>query len=122
MPAPWSFRTPSSRRRSATSPTGSDDHARRKNQVPSSLSYFGVALIAVWLLQVMVAPFLPHALETIDAEVRRIVGEQFQRATALLTAHRGALERLSGDLLEAESLDGKAVLDALANSEHAVAS
>jgi cell division protease FtsH len=58
--------------------------------------------------------------ETIDAEVRRIVGEQFQRATSLLTAHRDALSRLSADLSKAESLDGNAVRDALATSGRAV--
>ena len=52
--------------------------------------------------------------ETIDAEVRRIVGEQFTRAETLLSAHRDALTRLSVDLLQAESLDGSAVRDALA--------
>jgi cell division protease FtsH len=59
--------------------------------------------------------------ETIDAEVRRIIGEQFERATALLTAHRDALSRLSDDLLKAESLDGSAVRDALEPAEHAAA-
>ncbi len=60
--------------------------------------------------------------ETIDAEVRRIVGEQFERAMALLSAHRDALSRLSADLLKAESLDGSAVVEALAHSEEAAAS
>jgi cell division protease FtsH len=60
--------------------------------------------------------------ETIDAEVRRIVGEQFERAATLLTAHRRTLERLSSDLLKAESLDGGAVLAALASSTNAAAS
>ena len=60
--------------------------------------------------------------ETVDDEVRRIVGEQFERATTLLSAHRSALEELSRDLLKAESLDGKAVLDAVARSAETVAS
>jgi ATP-dependent Zn protease len=51
--------------------------------------------------------------ETIDAEVRRIVGEQFTRAGALLAAHRDALSRLSSQLLQSESLDGSAVREAL---------
>ena len=54
--------------------------------------------------------------ETIDAEVRRLVGEQFARAEALLISHRDALSRLSTDLLKAESLDGSAVREALANA------
>ncbi|MGE5814468.1 MAG: ATP-dependent zinc metalloprotease FtsH [Acidobacteriota bacterium] len=60
--------------------------------------------------------------ETIDAEVRRIVGEQFERATALLETHPDALGQLSAALLRAESLDGGAVLEALASSEQAAAS
>jgi cell division protease FtsH len=60
--------------------------------------------------------------ETIDAEVRRIVEEQFERATALLTAHRDALMELSAELLKAESLDGEVVLKALANPADAVMS
>jgi cell division protease FtsH len=60
--------------------------------------------------------------ETIDAEVRRIVGEQFERATVLLAAHRGALSQLSAELLKAESLDGSAVRAALSSAGHAVAS
>ena len=57
--------------------------------------------------------------ETIDAEVRRIVGEQFTRAEALLTVHRDALTRLAADLLQSESLDGSAVREALARAGHA---
>ena len=57
--------------------------------------------------------------ETIDAEVRRIVGEQFTRAEALLTVHRDALTRLATDLLQSESLDGSAVREALARAGHA---
>jgi cell division protease FtsH len=52
--------------------------------------------------------------ETIDAEVRRIIGDQSARAEALLTGHRDALTRLATDLLQAESLDGSAVRAALA--------
>jgi cell division protease FtsH len=51
--------------------------------------------------------------ETIDAEVRRIIGDQSARAEALLTSHRDALTRLAADLLQAESLDGSAVRAAL---------
>ena len=38
--------------------------------------------------------------ETIDAEVRRIVGEQFERATTLVAAHRDALSQLSARAAE----------------------
>jgi cell division protease FtsH len=60
--------------------------------------------------------------ETIDAEVRRIVGEQFERATTLVAAHRDVLSQLSAELLKAESLDGSAVRAALSSAGHAVAS
>jgi cell division protease FtsH len=55
--------------------------------------------------------------ETIDAEVRRIVGEQFARAEALLSAHRDALATLASDLLQTESLDGTAVREALSRAD-----
>jgi cell division protease FtsH len=57
--------------------------------------------------------------ETIDAEVRRIVGEQFERAATLVAAHRDALSQLSAELLKAESLDGTAVREALSGAAHA---
>jgi cell division protease FtsH len=60
--------------------------------------------------------------ETIDEEVRRIVGEQFERATTLVAAQRDALSRLSAELLKAESLDGSAVRAALSSAGHSVAS
>jgi cell division protease FtsH len=54
--------------------------------------------------------------ETIDIEVRRLVGEQVERAVALLAAHRGTLSDLSSELLKAESLDGLAVREALSSA------
>jgi cell division protease FtsH len=51
--------------------------------------------------------------ETIDAEVRRIVGEQEARALDLLTAHRDVLAGLAERLLQAESLEGSEVRAAL---------
>jgi cell division protease FtsH len=56
--------------------------------------------------------------ETIDDEVRRIVGAQFERATSLLAARRDALSQLSAELLKAESLDGAAVREALLSAAH----
>jgi cell division protease FtsH len=49
----------------------------------------------------------------IDDEVRRIVGEQYARAEALVAAHSLVLRRLAARLLERESLDGSAVAEAL---------
>jgi cell division protease FtsH len=51
--------------------------------------------------------------ETIDAEVRRIISEQFARAEALLASHRDALLRLATQLLDSESLDGTIVAQIL---------
>ncbi|MGI5862497.1 MAG: ATP-dependent zinc metalloprotease FtsH [Myxococcales bacterium] len=42
----------------------------------------------------------------IDAEVKAIVMEQYERAKKLLTEHRDALDRISQALLEYETLDG----------------
>ena len=42
----------------------------------------------------------------IDAEIRRIVTEQYQRATDILKAHRKELEVVSEALLEHETIDG----------------
>jgi len=55
----------------------------------------------------------PQTKQTIDAEVQRIVGEQYERAQTLLTEHRAALESLTKQLLQRESLDGSAVKQAL---------
>ncbi len=44
--------------------------------------------------------------QQIDAEVRRIVTEQYQRARQILTDNVGKLQRLSAALLEYETLDG----------------
>ena len=60
--------------------------------------------------------------ELIDAEVRRIISEQYERATALLAAHRDALARLSRELLNTESLDGSAVHNVLPRMAHEQAS
>jgi len=57
--------------------------------------------------------------ETIDAEVRRIVGEQFVRAQGLLTSHRDVLDTLATRLLQSESIDGSEVREALARAEMA---
>jgi cell division protease FtsH len=51
--------------------------------------------------------------ETIDAEVRRIVDEQAARALELLTGHRDVLAGLADRLLQAESLDGNEIREAL---------
>src|SRR3954471_5941913 len=42
----------------------------------------------------------------IDAEIRRIVTQQYERATKILTEHRTELETVSEALLEFETIDG----------------
>ena len=44
--------------------------------------------------------------QRIDAEIRRIVMHQYERATEILTQHRGELERVSEALLDYETIDG----------------
>jgi cell division protease FtsH len=61
----------------------------------------------------------PETLQIIDEEVQRIIDDQYQRAQALLNEHRAALERLTRQLLETETVDGSAVEQALVESEKA---
>ncbi|MCX3058460.1 ATP-dependent zinc metalloprotease FtsH [Streptomyces beihaiensis] len=67
-------------------------------------------------------PFAEATQAAIDAEVARLVREAEERATSLLTGHGEELERLSGLLLEHETLDGAVVYDLVgrkAPDEHA---
>jgi cell division protease FtsH len=61
----------------------------------------------------------PETLKIIDEEVKRIIEEQYQRAQQMLNEHRVALERLTRQLLETETVDGAAVEQALVESEKA---
>lgn len=56
----------------------------------------------------------PATRQTIDGEVQRIVTEQYTKAYDCLQAHRAALESLTAQLLEQETVDGDAVNQALA--------
>jgi cell division protease FtsH len=58
----------------------------------------------------------PDTLKTIDDEVQRITSEQYERAQQLLQEHRAALERVTRQLLETETVDGAAVKQALAET------
>jgi cell division protease FtsH len=51
-------------------------------------------------------PYAEATQRVIDEEVAKLLGEAHQRATAMLTQHRDALERLVELLLERETLDG----------------
>ena len=55
----------------------------------------------------------PATRQTIDGEVQRIVTEQYTQAYDCLQAHRIALESLTAQLLEQETVDGQAVNQAL---------
>jgi len=47
--------------------------------------------------------------ELVDTEVKRILGDAFERAKTVLTDHRDALDRLAAALLERETLDREEV-------------
>ena len=59
----------------------------------------------------------PETRELIDAEVKRIITEQYDRAQRLLTENRDALEMLTRELLRCETVDGSAVKAALRGEE-----
>jgi cell division protease FtsH len=46
-----------------------------------------------------------HTAEVVDAEVKRLLGEAYQRARSILTKQRDQLDRLAAALLERETLD-----------------
>jgi cell division protease FtsH len=49
----------------------------------------------------------------IDAEVFRIVDEQYSRAKEIITSRRDVLDKIASALLEFETIEGKHVLEAL---------
>jgi cell division protease FtsH len=55
----------------------------------------------------------PETRQVIDAEVQRLVTEQYERAQALLKDHTAALEALAQRLLKQETVTGGAVKEAL---------
>ena len=62
----------------------------------------------------------PETLKIIDEEVQRVITEQYERAEHLLLLRRSALEHLTRQLLETETVDGAAVKRALAETEEDV--
>jgi cell division protease FtsH len=58
----------------------------------------------------------PETRQVIDAEVQRLVTEQYERAQALLKDHRAALNTLAQQLLKQETVSGSVVKEALENS------
>ena len=55
----------------------------------------------------------PETRRVIDAEVQRIINEQYERVQRLLAEHRPALDALAQLLLRQETVDGSAVRQAL---------
>ena len=53
----------------------------------------------------------------IDAEVFRLVDEQYKRATEIILAHREVLDKLAAALLEYETIEGRHVLEILHHGE-----
>lgn len=49
----------------------------------------------------------------IDAEIHRIIDEQYERAKQIIADHRPALDKMAEALLEHETIDGKHVLEIL---------
>jgi len=55
--------------------------------------------------------FSEDTARRIDAEVRKIVDEQYARATALMKEHRAALDGIAEALLQYETIEGKHVME-----------
>ncbi len=61
-------------------------------------------------------PYSESTQRNIDAEVRRLLQEAEERALTILRSHRRALDRLTEQLLQHETVDGGAVREALGES------
>jgi cell division protease FtsH len=62
-------------------------------------------------------PYSEATQRRIDSEVKRLLQEAETRALQLLQTHRSALDRLTEQLLEHETVDGSVVRSALADTE-----
>jgi cell division protease FtsH len=56
-------------------------------------------------------PFSEATAAAIDAEVHRIIGESYDEAKRLLSAHRGPLDALVDALLSRETLNEQEILE-----------
>jgi cell division protease FtsH len=61
--------------------------------------------------------FSDQTATTIDRQVRNIVDQSFDRAVAILTRRRNALDRAARRLLEKETLSEKEIRELLATGE-----
>ncbi|GLY67779.1 ATP-dependent zinc metalloprotease FtsH [Amycolatopsis taiwanensis] len=59
--------------------------------------------------------FSEQTQRVVDREVARLLRDAEERAVQILGEHRKALDRLAAELMEHETVDGSAVLDALAH-------
>ena len=75
--------------------------APRENPYLSGLGGYGGA-----------RPFSEETARTIDAEVLKIIGESYDEAKRLLSAHRKQLDALAEALVERETLDEQEILKA----------
>jgi hypothetical protein len=98
MPAASRLRQPPSAHRRATNagPTGLDDQPSRKSQIPSWLPYAAAALMGVWLLQVVVVPFLPRATEIPYSEFKVKLAEGQITDVTLGTPIEGVMKNPEG--------------------------
>ena len=62
-------------------------------------------------------PYSEETARKIDAEVFRLVDEQYKRATEILKEHRVSLDTVAAALLEHETIEGKHVLEILNHGE-----
>jgi cell division protease FtsH len=58
-------------------------------------------------------PYSEETARKIDAEVFRLVDQQYKRATEILLQHRPALDKIAEALLEYETIEGKHVMEIL---------
>jgi hypothetical protein len=72
--------------------------------------WFMLALLANFLLVRLLMPS-PEGPVTVDAEVRRIIGESHDEARGLLTVHRKQLDALAQAMLARETLNEQEILE-----------
>jgi len=62
-------------------------------------------------------PYSEETARKIDAEVSRIVEEQYRRSKEIILSHRPALDKIAEALLEHETIEGRHVLEILEHGE-----
>jgi len=59
----------------------------------------------------------PDTANLIDAEVKKMISEQYERATQIVIEHRAALDGIAEGLLEFETLEGRHVMEIIEHGE-----